>query len=265
MELRDQIQTTLKDQAFDTAWKQAETIEGWMTHEQGALLWSQASLLTPGARIIEIGSFRARSLTILGQAADSAVTLIAIDPHAGNDRGPQQWEGTEAEGQSDNDIFWSNLTKVGVNDRITHLREFSQDAHELVAGDVELLYIDGAHGYGPALDDLRRWGDRVQDNGVMLVHDCYSSIGVTLALLRCITFSRRWEYLGRTNSMAAWRRMPSGGLSQTVPSRVRSRSVLRQLGSLGWFARNVAIKAAMIAKLRPVAKALGSDGETWPY
>lgn len=258
MELRDQIQATLSDRSFDAAWKGAQGIEGWMTHEQGALLWSQAAALGSAANIIEIGSYRGRSLSILAQAADPSVKLTAIDPHAGNDRGPQQIEGTEAEGQSDNDLFWANLTEAGVNNRITHLREFSQAAHESFDGQVELLYIDGAHGFGPALDDLQRWGDRVTNGGVMLVHDCYSSIGVTLGLLRCITFSRNWEYLGRTNSMAAWRR--------TNPSaKAQLRSIGRQLGSLPWFAKNVAIKTAMVAKLKPLAKLLGSDGETWPY
>ena len=36
---------------------------------------------------------------------------------------------------------------------------------------------------GPARDDLVRWGDRVAPGGTMLIHDAYSSVGVTLAML----------------------------------------------------------------------------------
>ncbi len=258
MELRDQIQATLSHPGFDHAWKRAADIEGWMTHEQGALLWLSAEAVSPRQRIVEIGSYRGRSMTILASAAPVGVELYAIDPHAGNDRGPQQWTGTVDEGQSDNDAFWANLRHAGVADRVTHVREFSHDAHPSIDGPIDLLYVDGAHGYGPALDDLTSWGDRVTAGGVMLVHDCYSSIGVTAALLRSMTFSNQWTYLGRTRSMAAWRRSP-------VPTRRHPANVARQLAPLAWFTRNVAIKAAIASKLRPVARLLGSDGTTWPY
>jgi hypothetical protein len=45
----------------------------------------------------------------------------------------------------------------------------------------------------------------------------------------------------------------------------RLRNVGRQLLELGWFARNVVIKALLVARLRSVARRLGHDGETWPY
>ncbi len=269
MELRDPVHTqltaTLQDPAFGAAWRRVHDVEGWMTEGQAALLWSSAMRLadTPRAdgrppQIVEIGSYRGRSMTILATAAPTDTTIIAIDPHAGNDRGPQQWEGTVDEGQQDNDAFWANLHAVGVADRVVHVREFSNDAHDQVHGPIDLLYVDGAHGYGPALADLRTWGDRVAPGGVMLVHDCYSSIGVTLALLRTMVASGDWEYLGRTRSMGAWRR-------RVVPASERPANIGRQLLPLGWFARNVAVKAAIAGKVKPVARLLGSDGETWPY
>jgi hypothetical protein len=36
----------------------------------------------------------------------------------------------------------------------------------------------------------------------MLVHDAWSSIGVTLALLTTTVFGRRWRYVGREGSLA---------------------------------------------------------------
>ena len=155
MELRHQIQQAISDTAFQESWTQALSIEGWMTEGQGALLWVQASDLVGGDRIVEIGSYRGRSLSMLATAAAAEVEVIAIHPHAGNDRGPQQWEGTADEGQSDNELFWSNLRAADVADRVTHVREFSQDAHPKVDGQIQFLYVDGAHGYGPARDDLR--------------------------------------------------------------------------------------------------------------
>ena len=258
MELRDQIQEAIADPDFIEAWERALPIEGWMTQGQGALLWSVAADLKPDQRLVEIGSYRGRSLSILASAAPTGVAIYAIDPHAGNDRGPQQWEGTADEGQSDNDQFWANLNAAGVADRVEHIREFSQDAHDSLEGEVDCLYVDGAHGYKPALEDLQAWGGRVSPDGVMAVHDCYSSIGVTLALLRSLTFSRNWTYLGRSRSLAAWRHTP-------VAPAALPKNIGQQLLPLGWFARNVVVKAAIALKLKPVAKLLGSDGETWPF
>jgi hypothetical protein len=39
----------------------------------------------------------------------------------------------------------------------------------------------------------------------------------------------------------------------------------RQLAQVPWFARNVAIKGLVVARLGRLAMALGHDGETWPY
>ena len=48
--------------------------------------------------IVEIGSFQGRSTIVLASAAPSGVEIIAIDPHAGNDRGPQEQGGGGGQG-----------------------------------------------------------------------------------------------------------------------------------------------------------------------
>ena len=51
----------------------------------------RAPCARPG-RIVEIGSFRGRSMIVLASAAAPGVELVAIDPHGGSDRGPQEIE-----------------------------------------------------------------------------------------------------------------------------------------------------------------------------
>ena len=75
----------------------------------------------------------------------------------------------------------------------------------LVDGPIDVLYVDGAHRYGPARADLRDWGARVQAGGTLLVHDAFSSVGVTLAILRELVAGRRFRYVGRTRSLAEYR------------------------------------------------------------
>ncbi|MFT4616611.1 MAG: putative O-methyltransferase YrrM, partial [Halioglobus sp.] len=68
-------------------------VEGWMTPGQAATLYDSAVNCAAGGRIVEIGSFQGRSTIVLASAADPSVDVIAIDPHAGTDRGPQEIDG----------------------------------------------------------------------------------------------------------------------------------------------------------------------------
>ena len=114
---------------------------------------------------------------MLARAAADGVDVVAIDPHAGNDRGPQEITGKEAEAAEDHEVFHRNLEAAGVADRIRHLRLFSDAALPEVPGPVDLLYIDGAHRWRPAAADIRQWGAKVPPGGHMLIHDSFSSVG----------------------------------------------------------------------------------------
>lgn len=243
---------------FDEAFAAVAGVEGWMTPDQARRLWDRASGLGSPARIVEIGSFRGRSAIVLASAAPSGTEIVAIDPHIGTDRGPQEIVTTEALGQSDNEVFNANLEAAGVRDRIRHVRKLSQEAGADVVGPIDLLYIDGAHRYAPARDDIVEWGARVAHGGTLLIHDSFSSIGVTLALLRAVTFGRSWTYVGRSQSMAEYRHTPSRGGARLA-------NVGRQFAQLPWFLRNVVIKVLMVLKLGKLTKVLGHDAETWPY
>ena len=54
-------------------------------------------------------------------AAPAGVDLVAIDPHAGNDRGPQEIAGFEAEAIVDHDVFHANLARAGVDEVVAHV------------------------------------------------------------------------------------------------------------------------------------------------
>ena len=123
---------------------------------------------------------------------------------------------------------------------MTHLRCFSGEALAEVEGPVDVLYIDGAHRYRPALADIRRWGARVADGGTMLIHDSFSSIGVTLAIATTVATSGEFTYLGRTGSLAAYVRAPAGGVGA---------SARRHASELPWFAKNLVLKARIAGKL----------------
>ncbi|HEY2601401.1 MAG TPA: class I SAM-dependent methyltransferase [Thermoleophilaceae bacterium] len=242
--------------SFDDALAAVSGVEGWMTDDQAWRLFERARALRPPGRIVEIGSYRGRSAIVLASAAAEGVEVVAIDPHAGNDRGPQQIAGSDSEGEADHRAFNDNLARAGVEGRVRHVRLPSQQAFGATDGPVELLYVDGAHRYAPARADIERWGERVLPGGTLLIHDSFSSVGVTLAILRLLATADDWRYIGRTGSLAEYRRTPLSGAE-------RARNAARQLAELPWFARNLAIKVLLLARLRPLARRLGSD--EWPY
>lgn len=233
-------------------------IEGWLSDDQVQALHDAARACPPGGRIVEIGSFRGRSTIVLASSAPADVEVVAIDPHAGNDRGPQEIEGYETEAEADNEVFRRNLDAAGVSDRVRHVRAFSDAAHGEVADPIDVLFIDGAHRFGPARADVRDWGRRVAPGGRMLIHDSFSSVGVTLAILAELLLSGQWRYEGRAGSLTAYRRTRQSPGALVV-------SALRQLAELPWFVRNVLVKVLIVSGRREWARRLGHDGETWPY
>jgi predicted O-methyltransferase YrrM len=219
-------------------------IEGWLTDAQADRLRAAAQRLENGATVVEIGSFRGKSAVVLAAAVPAGARVVCIDPHLGSDRGPQEIAADHERGEDDYAAFHANLARHGVTEVVEHVRALSSEALDAVNGPVDLLYVDGAHRFRPAGDDLVGWGARVRPDGTMLVHDAFSSIGVTLALLRHITFGA-WTYVGRSGSLAEYRHR-RGGMA----------SALRELAQLPWFARNVVLKALILARLRR---------EPWPY
>ncbi len=242
---------------FEQVFDSLTEVQGWMTQAQAQRLWSAAARLPAPARIVEIGSYHGRSAIILASASADGVEVFAIDPHAGFDRGPQQIEGEFEDGQRDHETFLRNLGAAGVTGRVTHVRKPSQQATDDVPGLVEVVYIDGAHRFEPARADIVRWGAKVAPGGTLLIHDSFSSIGVTLALLVTLVFGGQFRYVGRSGSMTEYRREQLGPVDRLAGSG-------RQLAQLPYFARNVLFKVMIVLGLRRATRWLGGDGE-WPY
>ncbi len=234
-------------------------VDGWMSSDQARRLYEAAARITAGEQIVEIGSFRGRSTIVLASAAPEGAAVVAIDPHAGNDRGPQEIEGFADAAADDHEVFTANLAAAGVSERVRHIRAFSDAAHSEVHGDIAVLYVDGAHRYAPALADIRDWGARVKPGGTLLIHDSFSSVGVTLAIGRALLFGSRYRYVGRARSLAEYR----ADLAPGVAARVTN--TLRQLAQVPWFVKNVGLKVLLTLRLGGLLRRLTGREPEWPY
>jgi hypothetical protein len=151
------------------------------------------------------------------------------------------------------DRFRDNVARAGVADVVDLRVATSAVVRRAWRAPVDLVYIDGKHDYWTVRDDLR-WAGLVPEGGTVLVHDAFSSLGVTLALLRDVLASRRLRYAGRTGSLAR--------LEVATP---RTRDRARMLAELPWWARNLVVKVLLRLRLRPLARVLGHDDTADPY
>lgn len=258
METPTEFETIENGHRLSDTLERLDGVEGWLSDAQAHRLWEAAARVRAPGQIVEVGSFRGRSTIVLAAGSADGVDLVAIDPHAGGDRGPQEITPDADRGGQDFAAFHANLRRAGVEGRVRHVRARSLDALDAIEGDVDLLYVDGAHRYRPARADIERLGARVKPGGAMLVHDSFNAIGVTLAQLRLLVLSRQWRYRGRCGSLAEYRR------EQLTPGATII-NALRQLAELTYFARNLLVKLALVARLRPLARLLGNSDGGWPY
>jgi hypothetical protein len=225
---------------FQDAWGAAAPIGGWMTKAQAQTLWDAAEQVPTGAAILEIGSHQGRSTVVLATAAKRAgSTVIAVDPFVA---------GPMFGGAATRTRFEQNLRDAGVADVV---RLIAQQSTAIRAGwdePLAMLYIDGKHDYWTVRDDLR-WVEHLRAGAPVLVHDAFSSIGVTLSLLIHVLPGRSLRYLGRAGSMARFEVGAPAAADR-----------MRMVRELPWFARNVAIKIGL-----RVLRLVGYRGTPDPY
>jgi hypothetical protein len=238
-------QTPPRSRSFDEVWAEVQSFPGWLTPDQARRLWDCAAELPPGATVVEIGSYQGRSGSVLAVAvAPSGGRVTAIDPFVGGL--PRGQVGSQ-------DSFERNRRQAGVRNSVDLLVCRSTEARPNWAAPIDLLFVDGKHDVVTVLDDLR-WIRHVRPGGYVAVHDSFSSVGVTLGLVFGVLCRGRLRYLGRTGSLAVFRR-----------ERPTADSRLRMAGQLGWFTRNVLIKVLRRLRLHAAVRALGHHQPADPF
>lgn len=231
--------------SFDDAWTRAQGVQGWLKEGQARILWDETRALGPGSTVLEIGSHQGRSTVVLAAAlADKDGAVLAVDPFV---------EGRLFGGLSTKEKFEATIASAGAWDTVELVQDYSTRLRPGWTRPFDLLYIDGKHDYWTLSDDLR-WRVHLPEGAAVVIHDCFSSIGVTLGILRHVLFSRNLAYERRSDSQALFRvRRP------TMADRRRI------VAELPWWIRNVLLKVLLRLRLRPLARALGHDSPYDPY
>jgi len=143
-------------------------VEGWLTVEEGELLYRMARACTGRGAIVEIGSFKGKSTIWLakGSLAGAGAKVVAIDPHTGSAehrQGDQPvWTYNE---------FLANLRRAGVEQAVMPIGATSAEAAARFDQLVELLFIDGDHRYEMVRQDFDLWFPKLLEGGYLLMHD----------------------------------------------------------------------------------------------
>ncbi len=143
--------------------ERAESIEGWFTAHEAALLAETAARALPG-NLVEIGSYKGRSTIVLASVVrelSPESRVYAIDPH-------------EGEIEAGKPSYGSTLVAFCRN-----LAEFSEFVVPIVKPSyavewklpIRLLFIDGLHDHASVLRDFWCFADYVDTGGYVAFHD----------------------------------------------------------------------------------------------
>ena len=223
-------------------------VEGWLTEAQARRL-SRAARRVRGRRARSSRSARSagarRSCSRCGAPASRSWRSTRTPAATA---GRRRSRADAARGDEDHEAFAANLARAGVARPRAPRAQLSAEALGDVDGPVDAAVRRRRAPLRPGARRPRRLGRARRARRAMLVHDAFSSVGVTLALLRDVLVLARVA-LRRARRVA-------GRVRARRRRRRRARNALRQLRELPWFARNVVIKALILARLRR---------GPWPY
>ncbi len=158
----------LSHEEFSEIKKVVDTLDGWLSHDDGANLYSLAKQATGKGVIVEIGSWKGKSTVCLakGSKRGNNIPVYAIDPHSGSPEHVQE-KGHIATFEE----FKQNISEAEVEDLVVAIVDTSQHAALDFDRPVEVIFVDGAHDYDSVKEDFDLWYPKVVDGGWMAFHD----------------------------------------------------------------------------------------------
>ena len=180
--------------------KATDSIDGWLTDNEGEFLYNAAKNCRGRGVIVEIGSWKGKSTVWLakGSKAGNNVKVYAIDPHTGSSEhkrgGSRVWTFAE---------FKQNIRRANVEDAVVPIIRTSEDAaHDWKEKPVELLWIDGAHDYEIVKLDFDLWFPYLIEGGSIAFHDTIGWPGPRRLVKEKVYHSHNFADVGFIDSLS---------------------------------------------------------------
>jgi predicted O-methyltransferase YrrM len=145
-------------------------VKGWLSKEEGFVLYKCASRSRIGTSAIEIGSYEGKS-TLCISFGLSSVKLISIDPHTGDIS-----EAEKGEAVSTLVALKSNLSRGGMLERVEIIVSRSDDAVSAIRNvNASLIFIDGWHTAEQVSRDISNYMTLATQDCIVVVDDYYDA------------------------------------------------------------------------------------------
>jgi hypothetical protein len=107
------------------------------------------------------------------------------------------------------------LTRNGIDSQLltVHIGYSHQVLPALAATPLDLVLVDGGHGFPMAIIDWFYAAGRLVEGGILVVDDLHLR-SVTAGLVDFLTEDPRWTEIGGSRKWGAWRRRASGSLAE---------------------------------------------------
>ena len=148
---------------------EAETVEGFLSHNEMRFLTMVAACPTAQGDVLEIGSFKGKSTVVLAKAAQLAgdERIYAVDPLTAPCETDPDLRGDESSLKD----FKANIERCGIADAIEFHQMFSYQLAEEWTRPLRLLWIDGDHTYKGTKRDFDGFAPFLNDGGIIAIHD----------------------------------------------------------------------------------------------
>ena len=145
-----------------------DTVEGWLSNNEGQLLYSLAKSCTGKGVVVEIGSWKGKSTICLAKGSNRGnnVKVYAIDPHYGSPEHKNKLGKV-----STFEEFERNVSNAKISDLVIPVLKTSEEAAKNFDKPVEILFIDGNHDYEFVKLDFNLWFPKVMEGGIIAFHD----------------------------------------------------------------------------------------------
>ena len=146
-------------------------IPGYFGGDQRALYDDLLQWLPDGARFVEIGNFKGRSLCYFLQAMQASgkrFEVHAVDHFRGSAEHQELLEGADMYPE-----FMRNMERAGVADLIAgvHRVPSLEAVSDFQDGSCDAIFVDGSHDYASVRDDIAAWRPKLVDRGLLAGDD----------------------------------------------------------------------------------------------
>lgn len=143
-------------------------IPGSCSLEKALVIQQIVKQLSPGSRLVELGSFQGRSSVAIASVLPANSVLYCVDHFAGSEE-HKKWN---LDISNLLDAFIKNIDRFGVKDKInTLVMSTVEAAAKFEPESVDLVLLDAAHDYDSVKTDLLNWYPKLKPGGYLFCDD----------------------------------------------------------------------------------------------